>query len=333
MDFFNRYQNVAVAEVPFIRASGQKRVVDSGYYFSQGFHATKVANGGPDDPRYPYKIVTITEGPASNNSLSHSLCPAFEAENTGFIAQGTFASTFVPNITARLNAELTNANLTDQDAISMMDLCPFETVASPVGKPSSFCALFSQDEWKHYDYYQTLGKYYGHGWGSSLGPTQGVGFANELISRLTGKQVVDHTSVNNTLDSNPKTFPLDRGLYADFSHDNDITSILAALGLHNSTPMLSPTRIMTGEETRGYSAAWTVPFAARTFIEKMQCQGMEEELVRVLVNGRVLPLEACGSDALGKCNLSSFIGSLSFTQSGGLWDRCLDNAARTSSVT
>jgi hypothetical protein len=66
---------------------------------------------------------------------------------------------------------------------------------------------------------QTLNKYYGYSHGNPLGPTQGVGFTNELIARLTSQPVNDHTTTNTTLDTSNTTFPLNRKLYADFSHD------------------------------------------------------------------------------------------------------------------
>ena len=326
-DFFTRYQGLASKSIPFVRASGQQRVIDSARQFNQGFHQAKLAAGNSPDTQYPYDVVVISEEPGSNNTLNHGLCTAFEktAYETRHIAQSTFVSTFIPAITTRVNTALQNANLTDQEIIFLMDLCPFETVASPTGTPSRFCALFSQPEWEQYNYYQSLGKYYGFGAGNALGPTQGTGFVNELIARLTGKPVVDHTSINRTLDANLSTFPLSRTLYADFGHDNDMVAAFFALGLYNSTPSLSTSRLMTVEEMKGYSAAWTVPFAGRSFFEKLQCRGVGEEMVRVLVNGRVVPLEACGGDELGRCKLSKYVESLSFARGGGRWDQCFSD--------
>lgn len=205
-----------------------------------------------------------------------------------------------------------------------MDLCPFNTVASPIGAISPFCNLFSRDEWRQYDYYQTLGKYYGYGAGNPLGPTQGVGFVNELIARLTNAPVQDHTSVNQTLDSKFPTFPTGDGypLFADFSHDNDLTSIYAALGLYSSFAPLSNTTIETTKQTAGYSAAWTVPFAARMYVEKMKCDGDDEEKVRVVINNRVVPLVGCPVDTKGRCGLKDFVKGLDFARGGGKWDQC-----------
>ena len=323
-DFFIRYKDLATTSIPFVRASGQQRVIDSAEKFNQGFHQAKLATGGSKDAQYPYDVVIISEEAGSNNTLDHGLCTAFEIDGykTRHAAQRAFASTFIPAITSRLNTALPNANITEPETTFLMDLCPFETVASPTGTPSPFCALFSLPEWEKYDYCQTIGKYYSFGPGNALGPTQGTGFVNELVARLTGNPVDDHTSVNQTLDSSPDTFPLGRTLYADFGHDNDMIAAFFALGLYNGTPTLSTSHLMTAEEMKGFSCAWTVPFAARAFFEKMQCRGVDEEMVRVLVNGRVVPLESCGGDQMGRCTLSRFVESLSFARDGARWDQC-----------
>ena len=207
-----------------------------------------------------------------------------------------------------------------------MDLCPFDTVASRTGAISPFCALFSQAEWRQYNHYQSLGKYYGYGAGNPFGPTLGVGYVNELIARLTASPVDDHTSTNRTLDSDPDTFPLgsEYRLFADFSHDNTLASIYAALGLDRSFPPLSNTTLDGSRETDGYSAATFVPFGARMYVEKLQCQGANEEAIRIILNGRVVPLEACkGRGGIeGLCPLSVFLETLAWTKDGGRWADC-----------
>ncbi|RFU28553.1 hypothetical protein B7463_g7773, partial [Scytalidium lignicola] len=320
--FYDRYKKLAQDSTPFIRASGQNRVVMSAQNFTQGFH-NALARDGVQDGAYPYDILIISEQPGSNNTLDHGLCKGFEDGNdVSKAAQNIWTDIFAKPITARLNKNLPGANLTDHDTIILMDLCPFETVANAAGTVSEFCALFSEKEWHAFGYYQSLGKYYGFSWGTPLGPTQGVGWTNELIARLTAKPVKDHTSTNSTLDGSKETFPLGQTLYADFSHDNDLTAIFSALGLYNETSNLSNTTIQTTSETHGYSASWTVPFASRAYFEKMKCEGIDDELVRVIVNDRVLPLKTCGGDEFGRCTLNDFVSSLSFSRSGGDWDQC-----------
>ena len=325
--YYNRYKGLTKSLYPFVRAADQERVVMSAKNFTQGYIQAALADTGTKIHPNAHNIVRISEAPGLNNTLAHGLCKDFEdlpAYEVGKVAQETWQDIFTPPITARLNVNLPGANLTSPETIFFMDLCPFDTVASLSGEISPFCDLFTTDEWRQYDYYQSLGKYYGYGSGNPLGPTQGVGFANELIARLSSTPVNDHTSVNHTLDGANATFPIGAAhpLYADFSHDNDMTAIFSALGLYNATQALSNTTTETTVQTNGYSASWTVPFAARAYFEKMTCSGEEEEFVRVLVNDRVLPLETCGGDGLGRCTLSQFVKSLSFARSGGKWDQC-----------
>jgi hypothetical protein len=325
--FYQRYESLAKNNDPFVRSSSENRVVESAMNWTQGFHSARVADKSAfPDKSYPYSITLQYEGDGFNNTLNHALCTSFENgtySEIGDDAQAIWTKIFIPPIQARLNAALPGANLSATQTIYMMDLCPFNTVASPAGAISNeFCSLFTDAEWLQYDYYESLGKYYGYSFGNPLGPTQGVGFVNELIARMTNSSVQDHTSTNRTLDGSAATFPLGRSLYADFSHDNDMTAIFSAMGLYNETALLPNTSIVAPQAAQGYSAAWTVPFAARAYVEKMQCQGQKEELVRVIVNDRVQPLTQCGGDYLGRCILSTFVASLGFARSGGRWSKC-----------
>jgi len=323
--FYHRYETLAKANDPFIRSSGDQRVVDSATNWTTGFNEARAADRKSRRGPAPGVAVIIPEADGVNNTLNHDLCTAFENGTDSDIAsdaQAIWASVFVPPIQARLNENLPGANLSVTETIYFMDLCPFNTVANINGSVSPFCSLFTATEWQQYGYYETLNKFYGYGSGNPLGPTQGVGFAEELLARLTGTPVVPEASINRTLDSDPASFPLNRTLYMDASHDNDMTGILFALGIYNSTEMLSNTTVETTAQTNGYSAAWTVPFAARVYFEKMKCACSEEELVRVVVNDRVQPLTFCGADELGRCTLSDFVSSQTFVRGDGQWSSC-----------
>ncbi|KAK0744151.1 histidine phosphatase superfamily [Schizothecium vesticola] len=252
LHFHHRYRALLhdpATSLPFIRASGQARVIHSAQNWTAGFHAGLASSSPYPPPPLPYPILTIPEGPGVNNTLSVKLCPAFltgPASIVGDAAQTEFLPTFAPPIAARLNAALPGANISDAEVPLLMDLCPYHVVASP--SPDAplpeFCTIFSYSEWQSYDYFQTLGKWFGFGPGNPLGPTQGVGWVNELLARLTDRPVRDGTSTNASL-----PFPLGRRVYADFGHDNEMVGVLGALGLGG---------------------------------------GGGEEWVRVLVNGRVM---------------------------------------------
>ena len=151
-----------------------------------------------------------------------------------------------------------------------------------------------------------------------MGPVQGVGYINELLARLTGQPVRDRTQTNSTLDNSPTTFPLHRGIYADFSHDNQMIAIYAAMGLFEQSSALNTTK---PSSKRTWLAAKLVPFSARMVVEKLQCGKTEK--VRVLVNDALQPLEFCGSGN-GVCTLDAFVKSQSYARNNGEGDfeRC-----------
>lgn len=57
-------------------------------------------------------------------------------------------------------------------------------------------------------------------------------------------------------------------------------------------------------------------------MEKMKCDGDAEEKVRIIVNGRVVPLVGCPIDGKGRCGLEAFVKGLAFARQGGKWDQC-----------
>ncbi|PGH08757.1 hypothetical protein AJ80_07795 [Polytolypa hystricis UAMH7299] len=327
--FYRRYQSLSQRAYPFTRAAGSSRVIASAELFMDGFQQVKTDDpyATNKDPPPKSVAVIIPEGASFNNTLDHSQCDKFESSKPAQPIELEFTNIFAPAILERVKSHLIGANITIDDIPYLMDMCPFHTVAltADASTLSPFCTLFTDTEWKAYDYLRSLGKYYAYGAGHPLGASQGIGFVNELISRLTNTPVQDTTSVNHTLDSDPTTFPLDLSLYADFSHDNTMLSIYTALGLYNGTHALNTTTIESAEETDGFSSSWIIPFGAMAYIEKMECDSTpvaNEPLVRVLVNDRVVPLHGCAVDSLGRCKLDDFLKGLSFARDGGDWESC-----------
>ncbi|CCC06973.1 hypothetical protein SMACR_00997 [Sordaria macrospora] len=346
--------------LPFVRASGQERVIASAENFTTGLYSALLADKQPPSSALPLpqqEMLIISEAPTANNTMHHGLCRAFEDSITGDEAQAKFIAANFPPITARLNTQFRGVTLSDTDVVSLMDLCPFDTVAypppslttasslseGPNKRISPFCTLFNPQDFTIYDYLQSLGKYYGYGPGNSLASTQGVGYVNELLARLTRSPVVDNTTTNSTLTGNEETFPLNRTVYADFSHDNDMMGILTALRLFEGVSPMSNETIpekygKTGDdgltEKDLFKVGWQVPFAGRVYFEKMVCDSdadgdgkideneEKEEMVRILVNDRVVRLNGCGADEEGRCRLGKFVESMEFARKGGDWGRC-----------
>jgi hypothetical protein len=149
---------------------------------------------------------------------------------------------------------------------------------------------------------------------------------NELLARLTGLPVRDHTQTNRTLDSSPDTFPLTRTIYVDLSHDNTLVAIFSALGLFRQPKPLDP---KVPNPARTWVVARMVPFSGRMTVEKVIC-GVEGELarkeyVRILINDAIQPLRFCGAADDGLCLLSSFTRSQGYARRDGEGDfeKCL----------
>lgn len=155
---------------------------------------------------------------------------------------------------------------------------------------------------------------------------QGVGYVNELIARLTTTAVKDATTTNKTLDASPSTFPLGRAFYADFSHDDAMIAIFAALGLRRPAKDLDPEKEDTA---RTYIASQMTPFSARLVVERLACGAAsgraQGTYVRVMLNDALEPLAFCGAGN-GLCELGAFVKSQAYAQSNGDgdWEKCFD---------
>ncbi|KAH9919703.1 histidine phosphatase superfamily [Fomitopsis serialis] len=315
-EVYTRYAPLVDAEnLPFVRASGSERVEQSATNWTAGFAA---ASSGVYAPTLS---VVISE--ESNDTLDDSSCPRHKSSSL----PDAYIDIYAANFTAALNAGAPGANLHNADTHALVTLCMFESVARE--ERSAWCDLFAElGAWDGFEYWADLDKYYGTGYGNPLGPVQGVGYVNELLARLTSTPVSDSTSTNRTLDAAPATFPLNRTVYADFSHDNLMVPVFAALGLFPTDPL---------DPASGAGGVWNVsrmvPFAGRMVVERLTCgegdasDDEEGRYVRVLVNEAVQPLAFCGARGDGVCGLDAFVESQAFARSGGngTWGACFES--------
>lgn len=78
--------------------------------------------------------------------------------------------------------------------------------------------------------------WYGSGPGNPTAAAQGLGYVQELVSRLTHTPInVWNSSTNSTLDSSNITFPLNQPIYVDATHDVVIASSMSPLPFQNKT--------------------------------------------------------------------------------------------------
>lgn len=153
----------------------------------------------------------------------------------------------------------------------MQNLCVYEQTS--LGG-SSFCSLFTEQEWKDFGYNIDLQFYGNFGFGSPTGRAQGIGYVLELAARLEGKLIQSSdTSINYTYTNNPAQFPLDQPFYLDMSHDDIILSVITALGLEHfkSGPNGLPSQVDHGDPDREIVLSRLTPFGARLFSEVWTC--------------------------------------------------------------
>ncbi|KAF7318678.1 Phytase [Mycena chlorophos] len=279
---YHRYSKLVTEDqLPFVRSDSKQRVVDSATNWTAGFSAASFYEYNP--------VLAVVLSESGNDTLDDSGCP--NAGSSDLQTSAWIDASSSP-ITQRLNSAAPGANLNGNDTYNLMSMCAFHTVAIARGAEltlSPFCALFEDGDFVDFEYYMDLDKYYGTGYGGYLGAVQGVGYINELIARLTDSPVKDSTQTNSTLDSDPATFPLNRTIYADFSHDDELAAIYAAMGLFNQSVPLNPVELTMG---RTWVASRLVPFAARMVVERMQCEGAvgTVKALRVFVNDVLQPL-------------------------------------------
>ncbi|GAA5989509.1 hypothetical protein JCM10908_000509 [Rhodotorula pacifica] len=298
--------------LPFVRSDSSQRVVDSARNWTAGFFSYRKRSADS------VNVLVINGAAGSNDTLDDNNCniaPDLSSFENAWLAH------FAAGATARLNAAAPGTNLTNADTLNFMELCAFDS--EYYGSVSPWCALFTTQEWNDLEYYFDLDKYYGNGYGNPLGPVQGVGYVNELLSRLTGNITytnLDATQVNHTLDSNPTTFPLDKSVYFDASHDNQITSILSAIGLKNG-PALPASGPPAGQV---WVTSQIVPFSGRLVTERLTCSGTR--YVRFFINDQLQIPSFCKDydSTTGLCSVSNFVASQGYARNNGRgdWQKC-----------
>lgn len=286
--------------------------------------------------------------PGSNNTLDVHTCSAFEhqhrdnAQSPASLKKEAFTKRATARIRRRLARQLgkdhrgDRLDLEPQQVLQLFSLCAFDTVArlDPYGilydQPernegavSPFCNLFKPDEFVSiYEVTTNMEKDYGFATQQPFHRALATPWLRELVARLERRAPVmsPPTSINTTLDEDPKTFPLPSEggprAFVDFTHDNQLAPVIASLGL-------------LGEE-QSWKTSLTTPFSGRMTVEQLACNATD--YVRILVNdatanasqGKWCPgavqNSAAESDQL--CPLPSFLQSLRWVDRANEWNKC-----------
>lgn len=212
----------------------------------------------------------------------------------------------------------------------MQNICVYEYTS--LGG-SSFCSLFTEQEWKDFEYNVDVQYYGDYAYGSPSGRAQGIGYVLELAARLEHKLInSSDTSINYTYTNNEAQFPFDQPFYMDMSHDDIILSVINAIGFDyfKYGPKGLPVHLDHAPE-RNFSLSQMTPFGARFVSEIWTCprhvsfENLDPvlytnptinsttkttEYIRFVLNNSPLPqdgLIGCENSSNGFCHLEKFL--------------------------
>ncbi|KAJ5669064.1 hypothetical protein N7462_010134 [Penicillium macrosclerotiorum] len=271
----NVWPNGTARPKPVFRTTSQARILESARWWLSGFFGNSGANSSYEQ----YDLVVIPEVYPFNNTLaSYESCPGdmTEGRRTKTIRHSDDAAeTFIARYTKHARSRLSSYfprdfNLTAMDVLAMQNLCVYEYTSL---SGSSFCSLFTEQEWKDFAYNVDIQYYGDYAYGSPTGRAQGIGYVLELAARLQQKLITSSdTSINYTYDDNISQFPFNQPFYMDMSHDDIILSVISALGLDyfRFGPHGLPSDI-DHAPNRTFQLTEMTPFGARFMSEIWTC--------------------------------------------------------------
>ncbi|EIW65115.1 phosphoglycerate mutase-like protein [Trametes versicolor FP-101664 SS1] len=289
--------------LPVFRTESQDRMLASALNFAIGFF------GYPFDGQYQQSITIEADG--FNNTLApYKTCPNAGDRTKSdraipYVQQ--WAGIYLKDALARLRPQMHGYELTIEDVYTLQQTCAYETVAIGYSK---FCELFTEDEWKGFNYAMDLYFWYDSAFGSPVARVQGIGYVQELVARLTHTPIpVHNSSTNATLDDNPATFPLGQSLYVDATHEVVVLNVITALNL-TSFAADGPLPADHIPEHRAFKSSHLAPFATNIQFQLLACESQPDPQIRVIINDGVVPLtgiRGCPEDADGKCPVPAFV--------------------------
>ncbi|KAI0066193.1 phosphoglycerate mutase-like protein [Artomyces pyxidatus] len=294
-------------DLPVWRTTSEERMVDSALQFAAGFF-------GVQQYQSSYHQLIEIEAQGFNSTLaSYDQCENSNnaISDIGYDASDLWAANYTVPTIARLQKYIQGYNLTATDIVAMQQTCAYESVALGY---SSFCDIFTEQEWKAYEYFNDLIFWYSNGPGNPAVAAQGIGYVQEFISRLTQTRITNFdTSVNASIVSDETKFPLNQPIYVDASHDTIISAIAVALNL---TSLASSGPLPTDHipKHRQWIVSNIAPFGTNLVAQVLSCPASDKPThVRWILNDGVVPLtgvQGCPEDVNGLCPFDTYVAGM-----------------------
>lgn len=257
---------------------------------------------------------------ALGNSLAPSdLCPNYH-DDSGKNQTTIWGATYGPATAERLQKEYIASgtlNITAADVATMQYLCGFET--SIRGTISPFCSVFTQEEFRKYEYTQDLRYYYGNGPGSEGGKGKYMMFPF-LVSIA---DVLDG-SPSNGADKVGVVQPLTMA----FLNDGQMSQLVSQVGVFDDEPLLPATYM---PDSRKYIASRFCSMRGTLSFERLSCPSSAAQYLRVRLNDAVYPIPSCQSGPGKSCPVSEYRQYVQdkYAHSGGFVKNCGANTTES----
>ncbi|KAK6204535.1 histidine phosphatase superfamily [Scheffersomyces amazonensis] len=272
--FRNRYDTIfnSSQELP-VFTTNSKRVFNTAEIFTQGFLGEEYSR-----ERVKYNIFAESEELGVNSLTPRYACTTYNKDANSDLVT-SFSKLYLTNILARLNEENPFLTIDEDDVKTLFDFCAYEL---NVKSTSSFCDLFTTEDFAYYGYDNDLDKYYSSGPGNNMSAIIGSVYLNASLNLLKDN-------------SNPNK------IWLSFTHDTDIDHYISALGIFTPERDLPLDRV---DFERQYYHAYLVPQGARFYTEKLKCG--EDTFVRYVINDSVQPIPQCQNGPGFSCEISEY---------------------------
>lgn len=328
MQYGSLYNHTETENKLVFRTTSQRRMTESALAFLEGFF------GGQDWKDHANLEVIIEAGGFNNTLAPYMTCPNSNKQMFGSHNRRYWENIYLANKTTTFAKLITDMEWTVKDTAAAQLLCPYETVANGY---SQFCELFNYQEWKDFNYAESIWFEQNCAFGAPTGRAQGIGWVNQLIRRIE-KTPFDYSTIsseNSTFDDNDVYFPLNQSLYVDFSHDSVISSVITALDFKQFSKHMPRDGPVEGETY--YSTSKLHPFAARLAVEIVECDDNEEteEYIHFTLNQRTVPLDSKKygegyTEGDGWAKLDSWLAGMSDRNELAAWNHaCYDDYPTT----
>ncbi|EXJ80309.1 hypothetical protein A1O1_08451 [Capronia coronata CBS 617.96] len=236
-------------------------------YFADGFFGSDWSTNGSAE----LEVIPEDRDRGADTLTPGDTCHRYVEDGTyghdyGYRKLEEWQTVFTEPIARRLAQHAQGLDLSHLDIYSMMEMCGFEVLARG---SSSWCNVFTHEEWSHFAYARDLLHFYRAGPGNSYAGAMGwlwLDATQNLMSNESSKDV-----------------------YFSFVHDGDIVPVMATLQILNEHRVIQELPTNQMKRDRRWKTSDIVPMGGRLIFERIACgeaslTSRQDYFVRLFIN-------------------------------------------------